>query len=535
MKVIRYRIYLEQPVLATQILGDPNSSVSFSYIPGSQLRGMLIHRFCERSRRLREDAVAQDPQCRRLFFSGQTRYLHAYPLVEESGLRSLPTPRAFFRRKGGKDNTVYNAAHKDFDRRAAEGDDTLKPITVPFCRIENDSLALYEPKPNRLAVHIARERAKGRATEGGGAIFQYDALAPDQWFGGVVLIDNDDDAETLRALLPGPAWLGRSRSAGYGKVRIELEPDPSGPWREVGGAYPTLPVEQPATITLLSDTVLRDERGNPALTIDAATLGTYLGTPVTAIDDVHSFSAALPQGGFNRTWKLPLPQAYALAAGSTITFTPQKTLDVAAVRRIEEQGIGERRAEGFGRVAFGWLTEETLSAREGELYRVREQAPDLTPASRAMLQQMARRLLELRIEEQIARFVRDQVIPHAGQMPANSQLGRVRVLLRRAMREGYNFAAVRQGLNSFKAAGRRQFERARITNTTLWTWLEGLLADPPARDVWEVIGLQQSSWPPIAGERAAPDPALTRVVTIRLIDAVLTGASRERKRMEDAR
>ena len=32
----------EQPLLLTSLQGDPNSSVSFSYIPGSVVRGALI-------------------------------------------------------------------------------------------------------------------------------------------------------------------------------------------------------------------------------------------------------------------------------------------------------------------------------------------------------------------------------------------------------------------------------------------------------------------------------------------------------------
>jgi len=152
-----------------------------------------------------------------------------------------------------------------------------------------------------------------------------------------------------------------------------------------------------------------------------------------------------------------------------------------------------------------------------------------------MAQQMARRLLDLEVEQRIARFTRDYVEPQALQMPANSQLGRVRVLLRRAARAGAPLATVRQRLGAFQAAGRQQFERARLTNTNLWDWLGGLLADPPSRDVWSEIALPQDAWPKVAGQRAEANQVLTRTVTLQLIEATLTAASRERKRRENAR
>ena len=42
MNCIRYRITLSEPALLTSLEGDPNESISFNYIPGSVLRGLLL-------------------------------------------------------------------------------------------------------------------------------------------------------------------------------------------------------------------------------------------------------------------------------------------------------------------------------------------------------------------------------------------------------------------------------------------------------------------------------------------------------------
>jgi CRISPR-associated protein Csx10 len=457
----------------------------------------------------------------------------------EDGRRSLPTPLALLRRKGDSEDNApaYNATHSEFDREKAAGDDTLKSVGAPFCLIGNDELTLCGPQPNRLTVHVAREPKKGRATADGGAIFQYEALSAGQWFGGVVLASSAADAVIIRDLLNGPAWLGRSRSAGYGQVRIELDDDPPDSWREASGEVPDLPAEEPVTLTLLSDAILRDRQGAYALVLDQTILEAYLGVKIKQLYPERSFSATTLSGGFNRTAQTPLAQSYSLATGSTVTFELVDALNAVAVGRLEAEGIGERRAEGYGRITFGWLAEERLTTVKGVPYRVRTRAGALTTASQAMARQMARRLLDLEVQQRIARFTRDYVEPLALQMPANSQLGRVRVLLRRAARNGAPLGTVRQSLGAFQAAGRQQFERARITeaNIPLWDWLIGLLAEPPALDVWEQLKIPRHAWPTVAGERAVDDQVLNRTVTLKLIEAVLTAAARERKQREDAR
>jgi CRISPR-associated protein Csx10 len=563
MKAVPYRVYLEQPLLATQLLGDPNSSVSFDYIPGSQVRGLLIHRYIERNDLTGTD-VAGHPECRRLFFSGATRYLHAY-LLTESEQRGLPTPLALLQRKSDDLGPVYNASHEDWneeERRAAEDDDTLKPLDRPFCVIsDGDRITLHKPQPNRIAVHVLRERVRGRATREKGAVFRYDALAEGQWFGGVVLVDDDTDTSIIRDLLqPETAWLGRSRSAGYGKVRILADPERGGDWREIGGAYPTIAANQHSTLTLLSDTILRDLDGfpvsslaqqevaheptadDPRLILDDQILSAYLGKRIL-LDATHSFSASVEHGGFNRTWQLPVAQTYALKAGSVIVFEPQETLDAETVRRLEQQGIGERRAEGFGRVAFNWLHEVELDAVEGQPHVLRDTSPSLSPMAQGLAQRMAMRLLEQQIEQGIITFVRDKVLQVDGvvqRMPQNSQLGRVRVLVRRAIRNGHNPAIVRDGLKQFKATGKQQFEQARLQDTSLWIWLNGLLAEPTAEsqdekkpnmeDVWEKLSLSETQWPRVVGQRAQRDAALTHAVTLRLIDTVMAGVTHARRK-----
>jgi len=542
VKIIQYHIYLEQPLLATMLHGDPNSSVSFNYVPGSQVRGLLIRRYIERNR-LQATDVAGSADCQRLFFDATTRYLNAYPRTRFSQ-RSLPTPLALQKRRSDELAhdfvLVWNTSHSDWDaeaRRNAQGDDQLNALDQPFCWQHSDgTLSLYRPQPNTISIHVLRERPKGRATLDQGAVFQYDALSPGQWFAGVILADLDSDATTIRSLLdPATAWLGRSRTAEYGRVRIEAQPEQSGIWREVGGSIPGA-LGMQATITLLSDTIVHNSDGNLAAMLTNEILSAYLGVQVT-IDAYHSFSVSTYLGGFNRIWQMPIVQTPALQAGSVIAFTPHGLIDLP---RIEQQGIGERRAEGLGRVAFDWLNEIELTANIAEIYQPanqRDTTQKLSPVAATLAQRMSKQLLATQIEQGILMFTRDNRLTNP---PRNSQLARVRVLIRRAIRDGYTLKVVRDGMQAFKDVARQQYYAAQIEGKSFWDWLGELLAEPAsaAQDtglpsyehVWGKINRQHAPWPVVAGATAQRDPQLSHATALRLIDAVLANSTRANKR-----
>lgn len=97
MKAVVFSLHAQQPLLATSFQGDPNSDVSFSYIPGSMIRGALIGRYMRQEGL--NDLDLDDAKVQQLFFdSDQTRYLNAY-LEDSAGQRTLLTPKSWFREK----------------------------------------------------------------------------------------------------------------------------------------------------------------------------------------------------------------------------------------------------------------------------------------------------------------------------------------------------------------------------------------------------------------------------------------------------
>jgi CRISPR-associated protein Csx10 len=546
MKVVTYHILLEQPLLATQLLGDPNSSVSLPYVPGSLVRGMLVHRYLEREQLPDTGDVFAHAECRRLFFDGAVRYLNAYPLVE-GGYRAVPTPLALLKRKKDeldKDRQeldLYNSSHADAgneERRDFEDEDSAQIVDIPFCHIDSDEeIRLYRLNPRRVAVHVLRDRTKGRATREKGAVFQYEALAEDQWFGGAILVDNDNDAALIEALLKqrDVAWLGRSRSANYGRVKIK-DVKVLDTWREIGGAIAS--AGNTITLNLLSDTLLRNNTGQHIAALDDATLSAYLGVQVRIVEQ-RTTTQPTNVGGYNRTWRLPLPQAPALKAGSVVVFTTTGAFDAQRMAELERHGIGERCVDGFGRVAFNWQMELHMQAKAGKLFNPTVALqPTLSTVAQRTAQHMARRLLEQRIDEAIQMYLQDHVRKDLGKMPANSQLGRVRVPVRQTLNAAeIDMQRLRSNLDQFKDVSRRQFQNARFDGASLWEWLNTLVAEPPTNldqaDIWQKLRITNSSLPTIGGQKAALDQDMTYRTGLRLIEAVFVALSRQSRREQE--
>lgn len=334
--MIHYRVELLEPALLTALEGDPNSAVSFDYVPGSVVRGMVIGAW------MRECNQGQLDADNSPFFNGGVTFLNAYPVIDEQ--RALPTPITWRRPKKGAASSTWNVdANPNIDEKKTDLDGY-------FVWPKGGTLHTHLPE-KLITVHIQRGRigvAAFRARYGSNAderlVYQYEPLAAGQTFEGVIRCDDAKLETDIRKLLDNREWsLGGARTAGYGRVCFTLRDDPPDGWREAGDSLSDTPI----IMTLLSDAIVRDPHGE----YDAglATLCRVLG-----IDLAHVEKAKLDTtmvGGFNRKWGLPLPQTIAIAKGSTLQLVPG-SIDLATAQALEANGIGERRAEGFGRVGF---------------------------------------------------------------------------------------------------------------------------------------------------------------------------------------
>ncbi len=541
MKVITFLVHTKQPILATSLQGDPNSDVSFSYIPGSMIRGVLISRYLNDPKRceLRETDDFLDsknfPDVKRLFFDSTTRYLNAYLYSHDQEKRTLPVSRSWLKKKGdeatdSKDITIY-----DFSWEQPDRDISYKSLNDSFCTVDDKDVVLYQEK-RRINIHNMRDRKKGRGTDNNGAVFRYNALDAGQTFQGVILCDNPDDVAEIKLLLElKDIFLGGSRKAGYGHTEIS-QIEEHDIWHEVETDAEYREDRELLRITLLSDLILQDKCGQ-YVAMPSMQLITDDGErevdPLTQLleqllevklEPQSSFISSLVVGGFNRKWGLPLPQVPALAAGSVFVFNYEGELNIDRIRILENQGIGERRVDGFGRLAVNWLEEHPEFTGNLPTSETEWTEPNLKPNTEdsSIAAKMAKRLLEQKLDRLLLEKVdRWKLEPNKLR---KSQLSRLIIVARQALTEESKNPVI-ELLEHLPKNANSQFEDTRVNGKSfkkqIGEWLNG-------QDSWIDSNHFEIK---VAGESVSSNlvEKMKLEYTLRLIMAVAKKATKENK------
>ena len=523
MKAIVYRLRLLEPVLIAQAgAGEENSAVALPHIPGSAVRGALAARWLAAHPGA---DLAADTEGRAWFLDGTVCHLNAYP--DDAGERTLPLPASWFTAKDLADDP--SAAIYDLAVGSVPKQGVLKsPSGGPFCRLSQEVpeeawlpvqhwAKLVGPLRSDQ-VHIALEDVNKRGE--GNLIFRYEALAAGQFFAGAIAAPEETDLTPLKALLEsGDLLLGSAHLAGYGRVAVESCEIVKERWQECPSGSITSGAQ--AVVTLLSDSIVRGENGQVGWDNGQA-LAVALGCPDGAAPEA-AFGRTVLAGGYNRRWSLPLPQEWALAAGSVFVFDAGK-VDAAALQTAVERGVGERRAEGYGRIAVGWQV-------AAQVYRPQEPAttsdtPPLSPESKKAARALVQRRLRIVLDRALAQRVNANVERMAGPLPENAQLSAIRQATTPGL-AGKDLSSLIQHLDHLKSAGRAQLDRCRVGNQTLFQWLH---ERAEKRDIQEQLLEQGHTLLPVmAGETAALDDALRVEYTARLIDGMMRQAAKQKE------
>ena len=519
MNALSISLRLATPALFPAVgNGDENSRRTAPYIPGSAIRGALIGRFQSEAPDLTLDTEAQ-----RLFFSGQVRYLNAYPAWNKH-TRALPVPASW--RKHKRDD-LSDAEISDFALDANRDHD--QPIRKVFSQLPapddtaDNQFAVLNPH-QELAIHIASQE-RGSVRQGNSTVFQYQSLARDQRFSAIIVANDPKDLQKIQKLLSDPSLLlGGSRSAGYGCVIVEGMKEITA-WEE----FEEGDSEEVTLLTLLSDTFLRDSNGQPTHDLDSY-LSQRLDRPIKAS---QAFIHPAVQSGFNRKWQLMLPQQPMLGMGSVFVYEAS-VLDADTLTNLVAAGIGERRVDGFGRIAVNWPAQPRIKLVAPQT-SADSPSVTLSETSKQLAKTMAGRLLHKKLESHL--LAQSQKVFVQGTI-TNYQLSRLRTILRQTINEQSNdVSVVTRFLNDLKPTARSQFERARVgrygqkgRRPRLLNWIEERV---DKCDGLFQIGINSSVVPMVAGQKSDSD-VFEHQYTLRLIESVISGKMKSNRKEGDA-
>ncbi|GAK59332.1 hypothetical protein U27_06316 [Candidatus Vecturithrix granuli] len=341
MHAITYTITTLAPVVIAARYGDMNLINTEQYLPGTSVLGLLAHRVLT-CKRLSSAQALTDEHFYRWFLRGDLKIENAYIVSsEEHENRRIhfPTPISIHHEKH-YDKRIHDLLYVDDDFR-----EQTKHLGK-FCSIERSEIYTKQVE-TELNFHHARDREKGRPREG--MIFTYEAIAKDQTFQGEIRGKFEDLNAFIEVCKSDKfewiAYIGRSKNAQYGQVKIELS-------EQVIKPEVTIQIQPQISLTLLSDAIVYNDWGFPTTDPDLL-LQQYLpgAKTIKAVIKINSVE------NFISVWRLKKPSETCFAAGSTFLLDIN-ACDVEQLSELEQTGIGERTHEGFGQCKFGWQVEE---------------------------------------------------------------------------------------------------------------------------------------------------------------------------------
>lgn len=382
--MVEFSLTLE--ALAPLALHSNRANVQFTptldYIPGSTLRGALANRYLQG-----EATRAQDADFRMLFLKDQILYPDLLP-GDHPGESWRLTPLTAWACKR------YGAEHADSitdmllrleladvlrkngrrDWLAPQRDLAGCPTCGSVCdRLGTVYATALDPtfQPERINLRLLTSTAVDRATGAvaSSMLFSQEVIDKGTYtFTGRLRLA-DAESLQLEKLLTDLApkgtrlYLGHGRSRGLGHVKV-LDWQVASPgtpalaerWqqfrqtaRKLWARYGATDLPVPAfSLTLTSHLALRDSGGQPILEqLEPA----HMGLPWARWGWRATSAVAIP--GWNVAWGLPKADTWALRRGTALLGYVEPgddTATLAQLAELEAHGIGDRSAEGLGRL-----------------------------------------------------------------------------------------------------------------------------------------------------------------------------------------
>ena len=333
---LTYRLYLKEPVRVTDRTDSHDTFLGcLGHLPANAVRGYVLHALAE--------AEPEWFQANKVPLLRQVCFADAVPCNKEMAVDGvvLPALKGFYEDK--LEQKFYSILHtKDVE----EG--TKRAKLGSFCTISPVS---GREGCMEIQGWSAKTRVETRIALKGQKMFQTEQLSPEQTFAGCVVFHDcsQEIKEKVSAALSGELRLGASIHAGTGLCQVQDKQ-----WRKEAPECAAFGYQQGETLPktlyllLLSPLALLDERGQ-LCGADCETFQRLLGVPVK---EVFCSTSVIQVPGFNRTWGARMPTVAAYDRGSMFRLECETAPDWETIRRLERDGLGLRREEGFGRIVF---------------------------------------------------------------------------------------------------------------------------------------------------------------------------------------
>lgn len=388
-KYIVYKIRAVENLKLAKTNMQIDSHDSMDYISGSALRGAFIYKYM-RANNVRD---INQGEHREKLLAGGIKFLNAYPLY--NGSRSIPLPKAYFAPK----EKIKALEDKldiflGLDRALPPGYEKIR--LCEFVHIDDNRYT--KVKVEKVSnLHINKREEKN-------ILFRYEAIKKGQVFGGIIKAEDEAYVNEIISLLKDEViYVGGSKGSGYGKCIIEdiqvLDENPEGKIFQIKDS------KEDIYIIALSDIIYKDELGAYRTKIDEDFLKKALN--LENVDFVDSSIETKNITSFNNKWNARTPNIVSIKAGSIFKFRVGKGLDMERIKGLMDQGIGERKAEGYGRIAIATEMDDMVFYDIEEDVEVENKDFTLNDEEKAIINHIGEKIFKLRVKNKINERVLD--------------------------------------------------------------------------------------------------------------------------------
>ncbi|MCK9220715.1 MAG: RAMP superfamily CRISPR-associated protein [Bacteroidales bacterium] len=333
-----YKLYFtittKDPVVIAKIFGEQNTVSTLSHIPPQLIRGLVASLIMDKEK-ITTETTSGNPLFRELVLDNNVGYHPAFPVSDPNYEKvNYPVPRAY----------GYTKIVPDSPLEIIFGNEKHLIPEKGFGHFEEDIWIKNEVSTSFSFHHSRNEnRLAGRSTKNDGAIFYYESIDEGEVFQSCITgsFHNLKYLEELLGSKNGEHQVGKARSAQYSRLTFSNF--------KIFPLVPRDKIVSPAYITFLSPTITYNTFGVAVPDLDMILNEIELICGIKIENTCHFASSADFVENYLRVWQSKTPREAAFQAGSTIRIEFSGLLDID---KLEKNGLGERKAEGYGRISI---------------------------------------------------------------------------------------------------------------------------------------------------------------------------------------
>ncbi|HOQ17576.1 MAG TPA: RAMP superfamily CRISPR-associated protein [Defluviitaleaceae bacterium] len=384
-KCIQFDIQALEPLKLGKFERDSNNEYSYSYIPGSVVKGAVAWGLVEEKGFVPKEIL-----------NGSSIFYNAYPLLD--GNPAIPMMQGYMGDKqeirSNKDNV--RVVHS-FNRKI-ENSIPLNNYEFVVKDAENEKLLLGYNPGKIENLHINKKDALNDSSKL--KMFRYEAIRKGECFRAYIRVPEEHYDDIVKILSKDYIYFGGSRGSGYGKCRVTGIKEVSA----VCLYESDLDIKEDLYIYFLSDAILYYD-GKVNTYIPENELKEMLGIEGKC-EYVESYSGLGVAASYNTLYRTNTVCYTAVLKGSVIKYRVEGKINPDRIKKLASEGVGLRREDGYGQIAvLGKIQDDMVVSRYRKNDIVEKSDIELTDEDKRVVNMILCNIFKTRSKLQIEKMV----------------------------------------------------------------------------------------------------------------------------------